>query len=191
MIIYCWHAPEHGLIKIGSTVSAAVARVRMLEYGRLHGVTCDPQSLRAFPVAPREGKLSWRGGWPMRPSGGLRGMEESVRLSVRSRLKLLSTRDDHHASDKLPVPHLSQELLYLGPCSYQDAVEFVDAAIHAYHQDDASASADPRKGELGRDFGEPPPAKRRGAGIPGGGKTRPRRSAGAGTANRFEEFAGD
>lgn len=143
MIIYCWHAPEHGLIKIGSTVSAAGARVRMLEYSRLYGVTCDPQSLHAFPVAPEDRKLSWRGGWPMQASAGLRDMEASVRLSVRSRLKPLLARDAYRPPDKLPVPHMSQELLYLGPCSYQDAVDFVDAAIHAYHQDGASPSADP------------------------------------------------
>jgi hypothetical protein len=190
MIIYCWHAPEHGLIRIGSTVSAAGARVRMLEYGRLYGVTCDPLSLRAFPVAPKEGKLSWRGGWPMPPSGGLRGMEESVRFSVRSRLKLLLARDDYLAPDKLAMPHMSKELLYLGPCSYQRAVDFVDAAIHAYHQDDASPSADPQMSELSREFGKAPPANGRGAGIPNGGKTKPRRSAGTSTANRFEELGG-
>ena len=144
MIIYCWHAPEHGSIKIGSTVSAAGARVRMFEYGRLYGVMCDPQSLRAFPVALKE-KLSWRGGWPMRPGGGLRDMEASVRFSVRSRLNLLLARDDYRPPDKLAVPHVSQELLYLGPCSYQDAVDFVDAAIHGYHQDGASPSADPER----------------------------------------------
>ena len=141
MIIYCWHSPEHGLIKIGSTVSAAGARVRMLEYSRLYGVACDPQSLRAFPVAPKERKLRWRGGWPMTPSSGLRDMEASVRFSVRIRLKLLLARDDYRPPEKLPVPHVSQELLYLGPCSYQGAVDVVDAAIHAI-QDDASPSAD-------------------------------------------------
>jgi hypothetical protein len=42
MIIYCWHSPEHGLIKIGSTVSAASARVRMLEYAHLRPAGIDP-----------------------------------------------------------------------------------------------------------------------------------------------------
>jgi hypothetical protein len=137
MIIYCWHSPEHGLIKIGSTVSAAGARIRMLEYSRLYGVTCDPQSLRTFPVTPEEGKLRWRGGWPTRPSGGLRGIEANVRFSVRVRLKMLLARDDYRPPAQLPAPHMSQELLYLGPCSYQRAVDFVEAAIHAF-QDDAS-----------------------------------------------------
>lgn len=191
MIIYCWHAPEHGSIKIGSTVSAAGGRVRMLEYGRLYGVTCDPQSLRAFPVAPEDRKLRWRGGWPMRPSAGLRGMEAYVRFSVRSRLKLLSARDDYRPPDRLPMPHMSQELLYLGPCSYQGAVEFVDAAIHAYHQDDASPSADSRMGELSREFDKAPSANGRGAGIPRRGKTKPMRSVGTSTADRFEELVGD
>lgn len=143
MIIYCWHSPENRLIKIGSTVSAAGARVRMLEYSRLYGVTCDPRSLRAFPVAPGERKLRWRGGWPMGPGGSLRDMEASVRFSVRIRLKLLLARDDDRPPDRPPMPHMSQELLYLGRCSYRGAVDFVEAAIHAI-QDDASPSPDLR-----------------------------------------------
>lgn len=134
MIIYCWHSPENRLIKIGSTVSSAGARVRMLEYSRVYGVACDPQSLRAFSVAPEERKLSWHGGWPMRARDGLRGMEASVRLSVRSRLKQLLARDDHHPPARQPVPLVSEELLYLGPCSYRGAVDFVDAAIHAFEE---------------------------------------------------------
>jgi hypothetical protein len=134
MIIYCWHSPANRLIKIGSTVSAAGARVRMVEYSRIYGVTCDPQSLRAFPVAPDERKLRWRGGWPMRAHDGLKGMEVSVRVSVHSRLKLLSARDGHHPPARQAVPHMSEELLYLGPCSYRRAVDLVDAAIHAFEE---------------------------------------------------------
>lgn len=136
MIIYCWHSPENRLIKIGSTVSVAGARARMLEYSRLYGVTCDPRSLRAFPVAPDERKLRWRGGWPVRARDGLRGMEASVRVAVRSRLKLLASNDGHPPA-RPPMPQMSEELLYLGRCSYRGAVEFVDAAIHGAFEEPA------------------------------------------------------
>ena len=65
---------------------------------------------------------------------GLRGMEASVRVSVRSRLKLLSARDDCHPPARQAVPQISEELLYLGPCSYRVAVDFVDAAIHTFEE---------------------------------------------------------